>query len=222
VSDLELSAIWLAVLVCGLGGAIAIHMLGVASTYVRDLLHVGAGVWVLGWPHWHGRALPVTVTIAIAVATACVPLLAPHNRLLARLVRAVTGDDEHWLGLSLYTLAFAALTAAGLGLAPLPAAAGLLALSFGDGLGGAFGRRFGRHGFRAPGGKRKSFEGTVVVALGAAAGAAVAAHLFGQPIAAGTIVLLGAVAAVVEALAPRGTDNLLVPAAVWLAALLVT
>jgi dolichol kinase len=222
MTDLELSGLWLAVLVCGLGGAIAIHMLGVASTYVRDVLHVGAGVWVLGWPHWQGRALPIAITIAVAAATAGVPLLAGHNRWVARLVRAVTNDDEHWFGLSLYTLAFAALTAAGLAHEPVPAAAGLLALSLGDGLGGAFGRRFGQHGFRAPGGKRKSFEGAVVVALGAATGAAIAAHLFGQPIAAGAIVLLGIIAAVVEALAPRGTDNLLVPAAVWLAAVLVT
>jgi len=222
MSDLELTATWLAILVCGLGGAIVLHVVGVASTYVRDMLHVGAGVWVLGWPQWHGRAMPIAITIGIAVATACVPLLAGHNRLAARVVRAVTSHDEHWLGLSLYTLAFAALTAAGLGLDPVPAAAALLALALGDGLGGAFGRRFGHHGFRAPGGKRKSFEGAVVVALGAATGAAVAGSLFDQPLTAAAIVLLGTVAAVVEALAPRGTDNLLVPAAVWFAASLVT
>jgi len=46
----------------------------------------------------------------------------------------------------------------------------------------------------------------------------IAARALGASPSPGTIVALGVVAAVTEALAPRASDNLLVPAAVWAAA----
>ena len=221
MTDLALAAGWLGVLALGLGGCVALRALGVAATYVRDLLHIGTGIWVLGWPLWHAPTLPVAIVVATATAVALVPTLAPHQRWLARVEHSVTGDDEHWRGLQLYTLAYALLTTAAVW-RPLPAAAALLALSLGDGLGGAVGRRFGRHPFQAPGGKPKSVEGSLVVALGATAGVLVAAWRVGVPVGPATAVGLGVVAAVAEALAPRGTDNVILPGAVWATALLVT
>jgi phytol kinase len=128
---------------------------------------------------------------------------------------SVSGDDERWSGLVLYALAAAALTVAGVFIAPFPAAAGLLALALGDGLGGAVGRRWGRHRFRLPWGKEKSLEGSLGVALLSAAGIALAGCRFG--LAPRTLaVLAGALAAAAaEALAPRATDNIAVPVAVW-------
>jgi phytol kinase len=218
VSDPALAAIWLAVLGAGLGACVVVRALGLASTYVRDLLHVGAGVWVLGWPYWHGGVIPIAIVVAVAVAIALVPRVARAIPLAARFERSVSGGDERWGGLVLYTLSYAALTALAFTTSTWAAAAGLLALSLGDGIGGAVGRRFGRHHYRAPGGKTKSLEGSLVVALGALAGALIAARITAHPISVATAIGLGAIAAAVEAGSPRGTDNALVPAAVWLAA----
>lgn len=222
MSDLALGVGWLVVLAAGLGGCVVVRALGLPATYVRDVLHVGAGVWIVGWPWWDGAALPSAIVATVAVATALMPRLARRSHLAARLVRAVTSGDERWTGLVHYTLAYAVFTVVGLTGDPFPAATALLALSLGDGIGGAVGRAFGRHRFRAPGAKRKSLEGSVVVALGGMVAAAVAAALFGQPASAVAVLAIGVVAATVEALAPRGTDNILIPVAVWLTATVVT
>jgi dolichol kinase len=98
----------------------------------------------------------------------------------------------------------------------MPAAAGaLLALALGDGVGGAVGRRFGRRVLRVPFGKPKSWEGAAAVTAFAAAGVWLALRWYGAP--AGVVLVAGAgvVAGIAEALAPRATDNLLVPAAVF-------
>jgi len=222
MTDLAFGATWLAILACGLAACIALHALGLASTYVRDLLHVGAGVWVLGWPGWHGAAIPIAIAATAFVATLVVPLAASRLRIAARLVHSVTGGDERWTGLVHYTLAFAVFTGFGLLVDPFPAAAGLLALSLGDGLGGAAGRAFGRHYFHAPQGKRKSFEGSFVVGFAACAGVVIAAAVVHRDVDGQLVIALGGVAAFAEALSPRGTDNLLVPAFVWAAATLAT
>jgi dolichol kinase len=222
VTDLGWTMTWLAVLVAGVVGCLGVRALGLASTYVRDLLHVGAGVWVIGWPWWHGAAVPVAIVGAVALATALVPAAARRVSLVARFERSVSGGDERWGGLVLYTLAYASLTWAGLRGDPFPAAAGLWALSLGDGVGGAVGRRFGHHHYRAPGGKQKSLEGTLAVFAAATAGVWLAAHRFGAAAGPATILGLGALAAAAEAAAPRGTDNAVVPATVFAAARLIT
>ena len=221
MSDLGATALWLVVLGGGLAACVALRALGVAATYVRDLLHVGTGVWVLGWPGWHTAAPPIAITALAAIAVALVPLIAHRSRLAARVHDAVTGGDERWTGLVHYTLAYALLTAIGLLAAPFPAAAGLLALSLGDGLGGAVGRALGCRFYRTWG-KRKSLEGSAAVAGFASVGIAIAGAVFAVPLGPNPIVALGLLAALVEALAPRGTDNLLVPAAVAAAAALAT
>lgn len=213
---------WLGALAAGVAGCIAIRALGVAATYVRDVLHIGAGVWVLGWPHWDGATLPVALVAVVALVTAGLPLLADHNRAARLIVKSVTNGDERWTGLVHYTAMYATFTAIGLAHDPFPAAAGLLALSLGDGIGGAVGRNAGHHHFQLPGAKRKSFEGSLTVLLAATAGAALAAHLFGRDVGVLVLVGLGSIAALVEALAPRSTDNLLIPIAVWTTATLVT
>lgn len=215
MNDLELTAVWMAVLAVGLAACMALHALGLATTYVRDLLHVGAGVWILGWPHWDAAQAPVLITLVAVLAVIAVPLVAPHLGLAARLRDAVSNGDELWDGLIVYVATYSALTALGLTAAAFPAAAGLLSLSLGDGIGGAVGRRFGRIRFRTPWGKRKSLEGAIAVAVAAAVGVVVAARLFHHPVSAGLVLGLGVLAAAVEALSPRSTDNLLVPAAVW-------
>jgi dolichol kinase len=222
MTDLALAGGWLGLLGAALGACMLARALGLPATYVRDGLHIGAGVWIVGWPWWDGPVLPVAIVALAALITALMPALARESRLAARLVRSVTGGDERWTGLVHYTLAYAVFTTLGLVGDPFPAAAALLALSLGDGLGGAIGRKLGRHHFRAPGAKPKSLEGSVVVALAAMIGVAVAAHLFGRDVSGLAVLGLGVVASATEALAPRSTDNLLIPIAVWTAATLVT
>ncbi len=215
MTDALLAIAWVGALGAALATLMLVHRAGLATTYARDLLHVGTGVWVLGWPWWHNAAAPVLITGAAALATAWLPDLARRRPAAARIRDTFAGGDERWSGLCLYTASYAALTWIGLWRAPFAAAAGLLALSLGDGIGGAVGRRFGAHFFRAPGGKQKSLEGSLAVAVAAAAGVLVASWRFNAPVGASRVALLGAGAAVAEALSPRGTDNVVVPAVVW-------
>ena len=222
MSDVTIGVTWAAILGGAFAAAFVLRSFGVASTYIRDLLHIGAGIWVIGWPWWRGVAVPGAIVVEVAAGIACVPALARRVSIVDKLRRCVTSDDEHWGGLVLYTIAYAIFTVIGLALDPFAAAAALLALSLGDGIGGAIGRALGEHHYRAPGGKQKSFEGSFVVMVAATAGVLLASMLFATPVGLGTALVLGAVAALVEAFSPRGTDNLLIPAAVYIAAQLVT
>jgi dolichol kinase len=213
--DALLAAGWIAALAVALGALVLLRRLGVASTYLRDLMHVGAGAWVIGWPLWESDAAPIAIAVAGAAATAAVPAAARRLRAAARVRDSMSGGDERFSGLVVYATAFAVGTVLARTVSPVPAGAALLALSLGDGLGGLVGRRFGRLRFRVPGGKEKSFEGSATVAIAAAAGAALASFVLGRPLGAGAILAAGGVAALVEAHAPRGTDNAFVPAAVF-------
>jgi dolichol kinase len=220
--DIVLAGMWLGILAVGIAACIALRALGVASTYVRDMLHIGAGVWILGWPYWDGAVLPVAIVTCVAIATAMLPLLASRHEIAARIVHSVTNGDEHWTGLVHYTAAYATFTALAMASQPFPAAAALLGLSLGDGIGGAVGRRFGMHRYQMPSAKSKSHEGSFAVFAAATAGAWIAAQLFDVDATTGLVISLGLVASCAEAFAPRGTDNLLIPIAVWTAATLLT
>jgi phytol kinase len=222
MSDSSLTVIWLGVLVAGIGGCVIVHALGLAATYVRDMLHIGAAVWVFGWPCWHGEVWPIAIVVAAALATAALPVIAHRNQLAVRVVQSLTGGDERWTGLVHYTAMYAVFTAVGLAGDPFPAAAGLLALSFGDGIGGAVGRSFGRHHYQVSGAKRKSLEGSITVLLAAVAGAWLAAQLFDREVGILVLLVLGCVASVTEAVAPRSSDNLMIPLTVWTTATVLT
>jgi dolichol kinase len=160
----------------------------------------------------------VAITTGAVLLIAMGPGLARRIPLLASFRDSVSEGDERWAGLVFYTLAFALFTAAGMRSQPYPAAAALWALCLGDGVGGAIGRKWGRHSFSVPGGKRKTLEGSAAVAVFAAAGVALAGAYFGEPVALARMAVLGLTASLAEALSPRATDNLLVPMAVWLIA----
>lgn len=214
--DVGLLAAWVGLLAVAAGFCIAARRAGVESTYLRDLIHVGAGLWALGWPLWRYPLAPIGLGLAGAAATFAVPQFAGRGAMLGRFRDSISDAKEHWSGVRLYALSFAAGTVLGFSMDPMPAAAALLSLALGDGLGGLIGRRYGRHGFRTPGAKRKTLEGTAAVALFSAVGVALAMLRFGAPLAILPIVAAAAAAALAEALAPEGTDNLFVPASVWL------
>lgn len=213
--DAGLAALWVAILVGGLLVAAALARLGLPRTHVRDVVHVGAGVWPLGWPAWHGRGAPLAIVWGALLAMAALPLWAGRVAAVARLQEAVTSESERWSGLVLYTLSVAVLTTVGLFRAPFAAAAALFALALGDGVGGAVGLAFGRRHYRVLGGKAKSLEGSFVVALFSTAGVLLAARVFSASIPLGVAVLAGGVAALAEAVSPRATDNVVLPGCVF-------
>jgi dolichol kinase len=138
VTDVGLTAVLGVALMTALASAVALARAGVPRTYVRDLIHVGAGSWVLAWPWFAGATAPIAIT---AAALALV-LMGPRQ-----LRDAISGDDERWGGVVLFVAAHAALTTVAFlepGDRKLAAAGALLALSLGDGIGGLVGRRSGR------------------------------------------------------------------------------
>lgn len=215
MTDPLLALLWVAVLVLGTGAVVLARSLGLPPTHARDVLHVGAGVWVLGWPWWDGLAAPLATVITAMAAIGVVPAAAKKIAAVDRFRRSVAEGDERFLGVILYTVSFAVMTGLGLAHRPFPAAAGLLALALGDGLGGLLGRRFGRRFYSTGVGKAKTFEGSAAVATFTAVGILAAATLFDVEIGAWSIVVVALVAALAEGLAPQGTDNIAVPAAVW-------
>ena len=215
-ADVGLAFLWVAILLGGLGAAAGLSRWGLRRTHVRDVLHVGAGIWPLGWPFWHGLLAPLAIVWGALVAMAAVPLLASRLPRVAHLQQAVTSETERWSGLVLYTLSVAVLTTVGLLTRPFASAAALLALALGDGVGGAVGLAFGRHRYRVPGGKAKSLEGSAAVALFSTAGVWLAARWFSVPLPGGVALLAGAVAALAEAVSPRATDNVVLPGCVFL------
>jgi len=216
MGDVALIAGWIGLLAAAGAVCIAARRSGVEPTYLRDLVHVGAGAWALGWPLWTSRLAPIGLAVAGAAATFAVPALASRAAVLGRFRDSISDATERWSGVRLYALSVAAGTVLGFMVAPLPAAAALLALALGDGVGGLIGRLWGRHGFSPPGAKRKTVEGSIGVPLFSALGIALAQLLLRAPVAMLPLAAGGAAAALAEAFAPEGTDNALVPAAVWI------
>ena len=212
MSDPGGALLWAGILAGGLLVCALLRRAKVPVTYIRDLLHVGAGIWVMGWFAWQEPIVPIAITLVAVLVVASIPMAARRVRLFAAVRDSVSDGDERWSGLVFYTLSFAAFTALGFYGDRTAAASALWALSLGDGIGGALGRIYGTHHFTVPGGKKKSLEGSAAVALFAALGALAAGwwtHAPAHPVA------VGLTAAIVEALSPRATDNLLIPAAVY-------
>ncbi len=214
--DLLLAIGWVSLLLAGLSACVILRKLGLSASHVRDCLHIGAGCWVLGWPWWEGLLAPGLIVGIVATGTAAVPLLARRSPIVARFRDSVSGGDEGWSGLAGYTLSAFVLTLLGLAYDRTAAASALAALALGDGIGGAVGLRFGRVFFRMPWGKRKSLEGTLTVMVMAALGIFIASAWVGLPLPAWTMVSAAILTGAVEAASPRSSDNVLIPATVFL------
>src|SRR3954466_4540825 len=134
MTDGWLAIAWAGVLVAGVaacvglrrgGGALTHRRAGMPMTYVRDVWHVGAGLWPLGWSSWTGSAAPCAIAASGALALVAVPVLAGRSS-VARAVRdAISGGDERFGGVALYAVSAAVFTAvAASSKAAAPAAAG--------------------------------------------------------------------------------------------------
>ena len=104
---------------------------------------------------------------------------------------------------------------------PVIVAVGLLPLAYGDGMGAVIGRRFGAHEYRLI--DKKSVEGSLAV-FGATVISVLAGLVFyGTPLvnAVWMALAIGAITAMVEAIAPYGLDNLAIPASAVIAFLML-
>lgn len=104
---------------------------------------------------------------------------------------------------------------------PVIVAVGLLPLAYGDGMGAVIGRRFGAHEYRLI--DKKSVEGSLAV-FGATVITVFAGLVFyGTPLvnAVWMALAIGAITAMVEAIAPYGLDNMAIPASAVIAFLML-
>jgi len=214
--DLLLAGGWLLVLAAGIAGMLWAHRLGIASRHVRDLVHIGASIWVLGWPSWESPAAPIIVAALVSAATVSMPWITTKTSLTRSVVQALTSENERWAGVSWYAASYTCFTALAMLHRPAPAAAALWALSWGDGLGGTVGMSLGRHHYTPPAGKQKSIEGSGVVALVSIAAIVGANAWYAAPLDWSIAVAVGLTASIAEALSPRSIDNIVVPVVVWL------
>lgn len=185
----------------------------------RKLVHIGAGMWVFGvlalFDHWQWGVLPFASFIV-------------GNYLFYRYRVFGSMDSDNGTPGTVYfalaiTLLFALLwrPQGPLDRAPI-AAAGAMALTWGDALAALVGRRYGWHRYRV-GRTVRSWEGSAALVVAATISMFLVLTLLpgsalsplATPIAparALAVALVGAsVAAGAEALSPHGTDNLSVP-----------
>jgi len=178
----------------------------VAAT--RKIVHIAVGMWVfptlLLFEHWTWALLP---PLAFAVLNA----LSLRFRFFTAIEVA-----ERTLGTVLFPLSFALL----LGLfwplgRPEVAAAGLMAMTWGDAMASIVGETFGRRGYLVWG-QRKTWLGSVACFSWTTLAVTLTLRLLGwydAPLALLHAALAGLVATVAEALSPKGADNLFVPLA---------
>jgi phytol kinase len=192
---------------------------GVPPELTRKLIHIGAGMWIFGilalFDRWQIGIIPFAGFIGV-------------NALLYRyrLVKAMDANDS-----SPGTIYFALVITLLFALLWRPegpvdrvtaAAAGIMAMTWGDALAALFGRRFGRRHYTI-GGSTRTLEGSAVMFAASALAMALTLLLLpgsalaplAMPLGASralTAALLGAGAATLaEAVSPHGSDNLSVP-----------
>jgi dolichol kinase len=231
VHDIWLLLLWGGILGGGALFCVLTSSRGLKTTYVRDLLHVGTGLWTLGLPYWNHACIPIIVVSLALAGILTVPVLARRVKVVDRFYRSVSDENETWMGIVLFVVSYVAFTALGLLIdgALFPAACAMGALSIGDGLGGFIGGKLGKAGYKIPWAKRKTYLGSLAVALGSLTAILIIAAWFNldmsvpfSPANLGWFALAALAASLVEAVSPRSSDNLLVPAVVFLLLLPVT
>lgn len=172
----------------------------------RKAVHIAVGMWVFPtlflFQHWTWALVPpLTFSLLNALS------------LRFRFFSAIE-IQERSLGTVLFPLSFALLLALFWRIGrPEIAAAGLMAMTWGDAMASIVGQRFGRRGYSLWR-QRKTWLGSLAFLAWTALAVTLALRLLGRypPLQA---LLYGALAglagAVVEAVSPKGTDNLTVP-----------
>ncbi|AFY32263.1 diacylglycerol/polyprenol kinase family protein [Calothrix sp. PCC 7507] len=204
------------------------RLFDVQPDLTRKIIHVGAGMWIFGvlslFDTWEIGVLPFATFIGL-------------NYLLYRyrLIGAMDTEDSSpgtiYFAISV-TLLFGLLWRPDGPIDRVPiAAAGVMAMTWGDALAALIGRRFGKHKYQV-GNSVRTWEGSLTMFMASTTAIFLVLLLlpgsFFSPLAVShslervllASILSGALATLAEGISPHGTDNLSVPlvaaGVVWL------
>jgi phytol kinase len=186
----------------------------------RKFIHIMVGNIVFIW--W---VFDTSYVMALLAAAPFIPLLilaSPHSS-VKRLKESFIGDatgEGHDYGLVYYAISWT-LLAFFLFDHRMVASIAIVAMAYGDGMGGLIGKRFGKHRILGP----KTMEGSAAVFLATAISSLTvmlfyqylssAGLLFTPFVLLGTAlvmsVILGCIVAVIELITPGAIDNLVIP-----------
>jgi len=170
----------------------------------RKIVHIGVGLAAIAleiiFREWY-----------IAIIGPLAFILINYLSYRANLFRGIETGEKEQFGTIYFPLSFVILTPL-LWSQPAILAASMMPLTWGDSAAGILGKRFGAHKFTILG-QRSSLEGSLAMFLFGLLGTYFALVLFGQSASMSFVLSLitAFVAAIVEALSPRGLDNLTVP-----------
>lgn len=133
-----------------------------------------------------------------------------YLKAITRLPLISTSNAGNEFGLVYYCLAYTLLAFLFFE-DPVVIAVGMLSLAYGDGLGAIFGRRYGLHKYRIA--DLKSIEGTMAVLIGTTIAVFAGMVFYGLPVSDSIwkACVIGILIAIIEAVSPKGLDNLTIP-----------
>ncbi len=174
---------------------------------VRKVVHIGTGhVLLIAW--W--LQIPTWLCVSAGVTFTAIALASHHTNILPML----NDVGRKTYGVFYYALSITVLVGLLWDHHPQYAVIGVMVMSWGDGMAALIGKRFGKHTFIYMGNKR-SLEGSLamfVTSLIVMLGIFASGHsLSARDI--GVAIPVAAIAAMLEAFSPGGTDNLSVPLA---------
>lgn len=211
-------------------GEVLRKKMGYPSSFTRKVIHLFAGFAMYTCPfytyshYWLATIVALTFTILLYLTGPKSPVkkLRSWFEAMAREEDYKTG---HIFGPFYYALSITILVAIfSFQILPVQymftAAAGLTVMYWGDGLAAPIGKRWGKHQYQIFPGATRSVEGSLGVFVGGFAGALLAMWFFGPfsglyPLVWKQILILAFTAAVtgmiVEAVSPKGIDNITLP-----------
>ena len=179
---------------------------GYSPAFTRKIIHVGVGNWVFLWPlffrHWFIAMIPPLSFIFINYAS--------YRK---ELIKAMEVKERAGLGTVYYAFSNTVLVAASCYINRLiVGAVGVMIMTWADGLADVIGRRVGKHKYTV-GGSTKSVEGSIGFLIIAIIASAITLAYYGYSVAAAlpTLLIISLASTIVEAVSPKGTDNLTVP-----------
>lgn len=205
--------LWLQISIVGLGlGAIVLlaetlyRRTEISSELARKVVHIGSGnvilvAWWLQIPTWVGVCASIIASI-VALLSYYIPFLPGINSV-----------GRKSLGTFFYAMSIGILIAWFWPLQKFQyAAIGILVMTWGDGLAGLIGQRFGQHGYEIWG-MKKSWEGSLTMALASYIVSCLILFLVQGNLWQTWLVpiAIALVATVLEAFSKLGVDNLTVP-----------
>lgn len=171
---------------------------------IRKWIHIAVGHWVflaLTWmEHWYVAITPLLFFTLINLIT-----LKRGTGRMNQVERVSYGTVYYPIALALLVLFFFEQE-------PMALVAGSMVLAWGDGLAALVGKRFGKT-FYTRGKIRRSFEGSIAMFLASFLVLTVTFLFYEEPtwLAVSYGFLLANIAALIEAVSYRDTDNLLIP-----------